>query len=593
MDRYMDVLEKGSGELSKTGKKWVFRKIDERDVLYLKQTYNLTHLAATLAANRLDNPQEAEDFFLPMLKTHMPDPDVLPDAQEAFAFTHECLQQKKKMAVWGDYDVDGACAAALCVRYFQSLGHEIEAYVPDRFQEGYGPNEKGLQALKDSGVTTVFIVDCGTTAFEPLEWAEKNGLEAVIIDHHRVSSHMPSCKAFINPKRIDYKGPENLKTLCAAGLVFLFFVGLNRYLRGQGWFKTSDAEPDLFNLLDLVALSTICDMVPLKGLNRAFVRQGLKVMQQRKNVGLKILMDLSRLREAPTASNVGYIIGPRINAGGRIGDSSLGVKLLSSRDPYEAREFAQQLDQLNQERQRIERDVEEQAYQQALEQHSKPYLLLMGEQWHEGVLGIVASHLKEIFFKPTFVLTDKGDSTMRGSARSVPGLDIGQLIHHASDRGILLNGGGHPMAGGLSLDRSYYDTFCQFLSGFFEGYTPRTSAPTLVIDKAVSLQDLKDKTLFESLRLLEPFGVDYPQPRFLLSNVRFENITPFGYNHFRMKLVQLDGHSYPVVCFRAMGQEIGKWLLSSASQLVDCVVTVQLDRYYGLSKAQLILEDIR
>lgn len=583
----------GAGEnaLSRAGKNWIFHRVDEGEVRRVQQEHGLTELAAALALVRAGAEALVDELLSPLLKTHMPDPHELPDAQKAFAWVEQLLSQKKKIAVWGDYDVDGACASALCVRYFREIGHEVIPYVPDRFQEGYGPNQGGLQSLRDRGVSAVIIVDCGTTAFEPLAWAENNGLSTIVIDHHRVGPKLPACEALINPRRTDKESPEALNTLCAAGLVFLFLVGLTRYLRERGYFE-SMSEPNMVAMLDLVALATVCDMVPLRGLNRAFVKQGLKILHKRQNVGMKALMEVSHVREAPAASDMGYLLGPRINAGGRIGDSSLGVRLLSSEDPQEAIQFARQLHALNQERQRIEHGVNEEAFLQALRHPNSPYLLLMGEYWHEGVLGIVAGHIKDVFHKPAFVLTLKKDF-IRGSARSVPGIDVGQLIHSAYDEGLLINGGGHPMAGGLSLERKNFDAFCAFVDQFVKKQRPPEEIPSLYIDRAVTFQTFRDRAFFESLELLEPFGVENAVPRFYLSGIRFENVMAFGFSHLRMKGVQMDGQKYPIVCFRAVGQKIGNWLLSKPSQIVDCVVSVRIDRNFGLYSAQVILEDIR
>ena len=578
-------------DLSKTGKKWIFYEKNHKDLLYLKQTYNLSDLEASLALNRMKTLEESVDVIMPLLKTHLPDPCVLPDSAKAFEFTHNFLLKNEKIAVWGDYDVDGACAAALFVRYFQSLSYPIVAYIPDRFQEGYGPNEKGLHFLKEQGISTVFIVDCGTTSFEALAWAHKHNLNIIIIDHHRVGSSYPNCIALLNPTRPDYEGPEILKSLCAGGLVYLFLIGLNRYLKQKNYFQDSK-EIDLIPLLDLVALSTICDMVPLRGLNRVFVKQGLKVMGKRKNMGLNALFDLSKIKKHPTASDLSYVIGPRINAGGRIGDSSLGVKLLSCDDPYETKIFAQELELLNKKRQYIERHVEESAYQQALLQKEENFLMLLEENWHEGVLGIVAGRLKDIFYKPSFVFTTKG-SFIKGSARSVSGTDIGKLITSAYENGILLSGGGHPMAGGLSLKKEKIEEFKAFVHDFFSKNEPKKDPPYLEIDHAINLQTLGNQEFIKAIEWLEPFGVGHPSPKFLLSNIRFETFLPFGANHFRTKLVQLDGKTYPAVAFRALNNELGKWISTSPSQLVECVIFPRVERNFGLCKVHLILEDIR
>jgi single-stranded-DNA-specific exonuclease len=581
-----------SDNLSRTGRSWIFPEIQEKDVLYLQQKYKISAMAARLTAHRIRSTDEGDEIFFALIKNHLPDPMHLPDIEKALDHTHSCLQKKKPLAVWGDYDVDGACAAALLVRYFRRLGMSIVPYVPDRFQEGYGPNAKGLLSFNDQGIKDVFIVDCGTTAFEPLKMAKSNGMNVIVIDHHRVGINHPEALAFVNPKRKDYAGPLQIQELCAGGLVFLFLVGLSRYLREKNFFSDVE-EPDLFSFLDLVALSTICDMMPLRHINRAFVKQGLKVMRARKNIGLASLLDTSGIQEAPNPIHMGYVVGPRINAGGRIGDSSLGVRLLSCENKADALNLAQELTQLNQERQIIERKISKEALSKAIAQKDHAYLFVWGEDWHEGVLGIIASYLKETFYKPTFVLTAKGDY-LKGSARSVPGIDIGELVHIACEKKLLTFGGGHPMAGGLTLERIQLDPFLSFIDEFFSHNKVEETQPSLTIDMPITLDQLNSPDFFEIIELLGPFGANYAQPKFLVSHVRLEHMIIFGYNHLKMYGTQFNGRKrHSIICFRQADKPIGKWLLSQPSHIADCVFTVQIDNKWGYKKALLILEDIK
>jgi single-stranded-DNA-specific exonuclease len=577
-------------QFSRTGKKWVAPPFCERDVLFLKQKYDISDMVARLVSTRIRTVEEAEEVFSPLIKNHLPDPSCLPDIEKAFEHVYECLLKNKAFGVWGDYDVDGACSSALFVRYFRSLGMAIEPYIPDRFQEGYGPNIAGLLSLKNKGMRDVFIVDCGSTAFAPLASAKEQGMTIIVIDHHRVGSCYPDVHAFINPKRPDYEGPSLLRELCAGGLVFLFLVGLNRYLRWKGYFENRQ-EPNLFALLDLVALSTICDMMPLRHVNRAFVKQGLKVIAQKKNIGLTCLMDASRIRDVPNPIHLGYTLGPRINAGGRVGDSSLGVRLLSCEDKTQSIKLAQELNQLNQERQAIERLTLEKALIQAREQSQNPYLFVYGDSWHEGVLGIIASHLKENFSKPAFVFTAKGN-LLKGSVRSVPGIDIGEFIHLACDKGLLVTGGGHPMAGGLTFERLKKEALLESIDEFFKACQVAETHPTLTIDMGLTFEQVRSPEFLEALDLLEPFGSEYPQPKFLISNVMLTHVNRFGYNNLRMYGIQPNGQSYPMIYFRQADKEVGEWLLSKPSHRVDCVVTVQSDYRWRYRRAILVIEDI-
>lgn len=592
-----DLTHKRDQALSRTGKQWIVPTAQEKDVLFLQQKYGVCDLTARLSAHRMDNLEQAEEIFSPYIKQHLPDPALLPDGQKGF----DCITQAltatdtKPWAVWGDYDVDGACAAALLVKYFRALNIPITPYIPDRFQEGYGPNIQGLRALKAQGIHHIFVVDCGTNALQIMDQAAQEGLSIIIIDHHRVGPEHPQAVAFVNPKRADVLVPSILTQLCAGGLVFVFLVGLNRHLRWTGYFTTKNIkEPDLFSLLDLVALSTICDMMPLRHINRAFVKQGLKVMRQRQNIGLTCLIDAAKINDVPNPTHLAYTVGPRINAGGRIGDASLGVRLLSCTDKQESLLLAQELTSLNYERQTIERATWEKAVLQAHAQHTegKPYVFVHGHDWHEGVLGIIASQLKEAFHKPAFVMTVKG-SFLKGSVRSVPGIDISHFIHLAYAEGLLVTGGGHPMAGGLTCSLDKHTALLGFLDDFLCTFPVPDHQPYFIVDATLTFEQLRHPQFMRMLDTVGPFGVDYPQPKFVLSGLRLQKVQTFGYNHLRMLAVQPNGMTYPMVYFRQADKPLGQWLLTQPSELVQCLISVQADQRWGYQRAQLILEDIR
>lgn len=591
----MFSVEKEQTIISKTGRMWDFVSSCERNILYIKQTYDVDDLTARLATARMRSMSEGPEIFQSLIRTQMPDPEHLPDATVAFEHTYKVLQEKKPMAVWADYDVDGACSGALMVRYFRSLGFPMEPYVPDRFEEGYGPNSAGLKSLKDKGIMDIFVVDCGSTSFAPMEFAHNQGINVIIIDHHRVVDTYPMAKAFINPKRPDAQGPALLSSLCAGGLVFLFLVGLTRFLRERDFFK-DHKEPDLFSMLDLVALSTVCDMMPLRHINRAFVKQGLKVMCQRKNMGINALLDACRIRELPNPIHLGYTVGPRINAGGRIGNASLGVRLLSCMDETEAKTLASELNVLNSERQRIERETLEKAFEQAIAQKDRPYLFVHSHDWHEGVLGIIASNLKEAFFKPCFVLTVRKNA-LKGSVRSIPGVDISELIYQAMEKNLLISGGGHPMAGGLSLDMNGVDAFLVHLDSFFQDTKPPENLPPLLVDMALSFEQLQSQDFVNTFDIVGPFGADYTPPKFLLSNMRLDRITPFGHNHLRLRATQANGKRQTLLFFRQADKPVGQWLLSKPFHLADCLVSIQIQRRPSnacmTKDFMIVLEDIR
>lgn len=577
---------------SQTGKVWLSHDDCERTVLFLCQQYRVSDFCARLAARRMKSAAESEEIFAPYLKNHLLDPSFLPDIDVACQHILLCLQQGEPIAVWGDYDVDGACATALFIKCFKILKHPATVYIPDRFLEGYGPNITGLKTLWDKGIHTIVIVDCGTTSVDVLSQAHQWGMNIIIIDHHTVGPVHPPCLALINPKRLDVSCPSDLTQLCAGALVFLFLVGFNRHLRQAHYFEIHEcAELDLYRMLDLVAFSTVCDMMPLRHINRAFVKQGLKIMQQRQNIGIASLMDATKVRGPVNVSHLGYVLGPRINAGGRIGDASLGARLLSCDTLSEAMEFSQELQLLNQERQVIQRHTLEQVYHQASTMNHRPYIFVHDDQWHEGILGILASHLKENFAKPSFALTMKG-SLMKGSVRSVPGVDISSLILQAISQGLLHSGGGHPMAGGLTINPLRIPDFLSFLDQYFNAHPLPVETPSIVVDGAITFEQIRDPSFFQDLDTVGPFGVDYPVPRFVLSNIALENIKLFGANHLRMMGVQMNGQSHPMVFFRHGDKPIGKWLLEHRLQRVHCVVTVQADEYAGRQRALVMIEDI-
>ena len=582
--------------MSHTGREWVFLNACERYVAYLKEHYQINDVTARLAAHRTVM-EEAEEIFFPLLRTHLPDPSHLPDLLPAVQHLEDVILNRRPLAVWGDYDVDGACASALIVKYCRALNYPVIPYIPNRFQEGYGPNSQGFRMLQENhNVEDLIVVDCGSTSFEVMEEAKARHMRVTIIDHHQVpGTHHPASVAFMNPKRGDYTGPESLKTFCAGALVFLYLVGVNRHFRERRVFETLGvSEPDLFELLDLVALSTICDMMPLRGINRVFVKQGLKVLSQRKNLGLSNLLDSSGIREEPNATHLGYAVGPRINAGGRVGNSTLGVRLLSTHCTIEARDIAQELSALNQERQLIERETERCALLQALEQEDQRYLLLWDRSWHEGVLGIIAGHLKEVFGKPTFVLSEK-NGMLKGSARSISGVDIGQLIHKGCEEKILVTGGGHPMAGGLTLHIQHIDAFRSFLDQYFTHFSPSATLEPLKVDMTVNLRQLHHDDFLDAWEKIGPFGSDYAAPIFLVKDVYVRQVSTFGHNHLRLKLSSAEEPSvlYSAICFRIADKPSGRFLLSLPKERLDMLFTLQISKKWGRRFPNFVIEDFR
>lgn len=577
-----------NSKYSVSGKIWQFRPCDDRQALVITQRHGLSATVGQLLSSRGIFLENVESFLEPTLRNLMPNPSHLKDMDCAIDRVIQALKNNEKIAVFGDYDVDGGTSCALLHRYFSLLGQSIRIYIPDRIDEGYGPNNEAMHTLKNEGYPVVLMVDCGTTAFEPLAYAKTLGLDVIVIDHHSAQPALPEAYALINPNRLDQESP--LKHLCAAGLSFIFLVALQRALREQNWFE-GKTEPDLMQLLDLVALGTVCDVMPLTGLNRAFVSQGLKVAKWRQNIGLTALADVAGLKEAPTAYHLGFLLGPRVNAGGRVGQATLGAHLLSTNDETQARTMAQRLDMLNRERQQIEATVLEEAINlvESTDLLSKPILLVKGEGWHPGVIGIVASRLKERYARPSCVISFTDDMG-KGSGRSVSGIDLGTAMHAATHCGLLVHGGGHAMAAGFTVTRALYNEFYAFLLQRLSA-DMKNILPTLEIDVSITLKGITTD-LLQSLSCLEPFGAGNPTPKFMIHNVRIAYAEIFGNDHVRCTLLSEDGARQKAIAFRVAEQPLGKALLTAKNQLKHIVGTLRLDTWGGRNETVVYIDDL-
>lgn len=575
-------------KLSVSGKLWQFKPCDERMALAITQRHDLAPVIGQLLVNRGVTVESVASFLEPTLRNLMPDPSHLNDLDIAVDRVVTAIQKGEKIAVFGDYDVDGGTSCALLKRYFASLKTPIRIYIPDRIDEGYGPNAEAMDTLKKEGHSLVLMVDCGTTAFEPLAAAKALGLDVIVIDHHVAQAKLPEAFAIINPNRLDQESP--LKNLCAAGLSFTFIVALQRKLRELKWFEGS-LEPDLLQLLDLVALGTVSDVMPLTGLNRAFVHQGLKIARWRQNLGIRALADIAGLKETLTAYHLGFMIGPRVNAGGRVGEASLGANLLSTNDETEARMLAQRLDQLNIERQQIEANVLEEAIDliETSTLHTKPIILVKGEGWHPGVIGIVASRLKERYARPACVVSFT-DAIGKGSGRSIPGVDLGTAMHAASHQGLLVHGGGHPMAAGFTVKREIYEEFYAFLLQRLSA-SMQEMLPTLELDAAITLKGISPEFL-QTVHCLEPFGAGNPTPKFMIQNVRISYAETVGNDHVRCTLLSEDGIRQKAIAFRSAELPLGQTILKSKKQPIHLAGTLRLDTWGGRNDVVVHIDDI-
>lgn len=530
----------------------------------------------------------------PTLRGFLPDPSEFQDMDSAAERLAEAVIARETVTIYGDYDVDGATSAALLVRLLRMLDHDARYYIPDRLLEGYGPSGEALVRLADEGSSLIVTVDCGAMAYEALEMAHKAGVDVVVVDHHKCASELPITAALVNPNRLDESDIGAAHGhLAAVGVAFLLAIAVVRTLRQRGYFETRK-EPDLLSLLDLVALGTVADVAALHGLNRALVAQGLKIMARRQNTGMAALIDASRLNRAPTCSDLGFALGPRINAGGRVGESTLGVRLLTTEDAEEAREIAAQLSALNEERRAIEAAVQEAAEDQVDKQHNRSVIVLSGSGWHPGVIGIVAGRIKEKTGKPTLVIALDADDEGRGkgSGRSVSGVDLGAAIIAAREFGLLVAGGGHAMAAGLTVDPAKLDALADWLDDRLGAAVQRALAErAMLLDLALAPRGLTP-SLIETVESAGPFGVGWPAPRIAVGPVRVVKADIVGKDHVRLIVSGRDGASFKAVAFRAAETDMGQALLhGSKGRTLWLAGRAKIDDWASRPQAELHVED--
>lgn len=546
------------------GKRWQFAQLDERLSVGISQAYGLPEIVGRLLVSRGVDFDAVDAFLNPALKSQLPDPYLLMDMEKAATRIADAIQSGEKVAVFGDYDVDGATSSALLARFFRMLGREIDVYIPDRVIEGYGPNAAALLKLREKGATLLITVDCGTTAFDALAAGTKAGLDIVVLDHHRAEPQLPDAFAVVNPNRIDDTSGEG--HMAAAGVVFLTIVAVNRILRQRGFYTGTKTEPQIMSLLDLVALGTVCDVVPLTGINRAFVAQGLKVMALRQNCGLAALADVAGLNQPPAAFHAGFMLGPRVNAGGRIGDSNLGAKLLLTDDALEAKDIARQLHQYNAERKTLEAIALEEAIALAEENiaDENAVLIVGASGWHPGIIGIVAARLKEKYNRPACVIAFDENDMGKASGRSVSGIDLGAAVISAKQAGLLIAGGGHKMAVGFTVAKDSLLALEEHLNAHVLEQTKGAPImPLLSIDGVLSAHALT-LDLIDKVSQLAPYGAGHAEPRFALARVKLARARVVGENHVSCFIQDTaGGASVKGIAFRALDSALGDLLLKA------------------------------
>ncbi len=590
-DRFFLGVEK-----SVTGRAWRDR-LDERGsagALAIAQRYGLDELLARILAGRNVDVNSVEAFLDPTIKRLMPDPHTLTDMESASTRIADAVMREEKIAIFGDYDVDGATASALLCHYLRQCGLDPIVHIPDRIFEGYGPNVDAIRSFAERDVKLLLTVDCGVTSIEPLAEARKLGLDAVIIDHHQADEKLPEAAAIVDPNRAD--DLSGLGHLAAVGLVFLTLVAVTRELRRRGFWKGVRAEPDLLSLLHLVALGTVADVVPLVGLNRAFVAKGLIALRRREHPGATALMDAARLNGPPEPWHLGFLLGPRINAGGRIGRADLGVRLLLEKDTGEAGRIAAELDRLNRERQQIEQATLVQAEAEALAalglDEKGAAVVTAGEGWHPGVVGLVAARLKERYGRPAFAIALEPGGTGTGSGRSITGVDLGGTVRQAVREGLLDKGGGHAMAAGITLRRGALGAFRAFLEDKLAGPVEAARRDrALLIDGAVAAGGFT-LGLADLLARAGPYGAGNPEPMLALPAHTLVYADTVGENHIRARFQSGDGKFVNAIAFRAAGQPIGKALVENRGRVLHAAGQIAVDRWQGQQRVQLKLTDL-
>ncbi len=525
----------------------------------------------------------------PSIREFMPDPSIFRDMDVAAARLADAVQAGEQVAIFGDYDVDGATSAALMVHVLRDLGIEARPYIPDRMLEGYGPSGAALTRLAAEGATLIVTVDCGAQAFEALGTARDAGIDVIVIDHHKCSAALPPALALVNPNRLDEGEGAAHGHLAAVGMCFLAAAALVRTLRARGFFE-GRAEPRLIDLLDIVALGTVADVAQLRGLNRAFVAQGLKVMAARRNIGVAALIEASRLTRNPTCTDLGFALGPRINAGGRVGRADLGVRLLTTRDPDEARAIATELDRLNEERRTIEGNVQEAA--DLLTSSSARVAVVAGHGWHAGVIGIVAGRLKEKLGRPAIVIAIDENGLGKGSGRSISGVDLGAAVMAAREHGLLVAGGGHAMAAGLTIDESAIPAFAAFLEERLAAAVDRSRDDRALLLDAVLAAGGVNPGLVESMEAGGPYGMGWPAPRVAMGPVRVIKADIVGNGHVRTVVAGDDGRSIKAMAFRAAETPLGQALLGAPPhRKLWLAGRAKIDDWSSRPAAELHLED--
>ncbi len=584
MNSEIHKIEHSSSLLNK---KWKLIQYDERNASYLSQKFQLPSIVGKLLSIRQIN-EDSIDFFLnPNINKHIPDPSTLKDMSLAIQRVVYAIKKNQKIGIIADYDVDGSTSASILYKFLKNYNSSITLKIPNRLVDGYGPNLKIMREMQLQNIDLLFTLDCGTTSNNIIDNEEFKNIDVIVIDHHLGEFELPNVHSIINPNRFDDE--SDYKQMAAVGVTFLFLLALRKELRSQNIFKNKK-EPNLLSYLDLVALGTVCDVVELKQFNRLFVSKGLELIHKRYHKGISKLIDNSKLNTSPSSEDLGYIVGPQINAASRIDDSSLASKLLITNDVEQIEKISRKLYLLNEKRKLIESKILESAKEQAEIQKDFKYILVYGENWHQGVLGIVASKLLNLFNKPVIVLSFLNNYGV-GSARSIDGIDLGNIILNAKNKGVINEGGGHKMAAGLKLHYKDIDNFRAFLDESFEQYQDNIFKKIINFDLMISINDLNNN-LLESLEKLEPYGKGNPEPYFIINDLKIDSIKIIKNKHILIFFENDLGNKIKGICFNSKNTIIGDYLENFNQYKLYFGCSVTTDKFSKDTKPQIIIKDV-
>ena len=575
--------------LSVTGKKWILKNCNYQEVDFIKDNFFLDTITSKLIAIKKIKKEDINNYLNPTIKNILPNPNVLKDMEKTTKRTVQSILNSENIGIFGDYDVDGASSTALLGKYFSEIKQTFNIYIPDRKLEGYGPNKKGFDYLINQNSKIIFTVDCGTLSFETINYAFEKKIDVLVLDHHQSELKLPNAYSVVNPNRFDDN--SHLNYLCAAGVCFMFLISLNKELRNINWFgKNNIIEPNLINYLDLASLGTICDVVPLIDLNRAIVKQGLKVLKLRKNLGLKTLLDVCRIENEPTTYDLGYVLGPRINAGGRVGKCSHGAHLLLNENPKTAFKLASELDIYNNQRKIIEKNLLIEILNNIPDSHD-PVIIINGANWHEGIIGIIASRIKDKFNKPAIIISTN-NNIGKASARSILGFDIGSIIVAAVQKGLLIKGGGHKMAGGFSIETSKIELFKKFVIKKFNTQNSHIVQEKNVMLDSVIAPSAVNIEFFNNVNKLSPFGAGNIEPKFYIEDLKVISTQIVGNDHVKSVLLGKDGTAIKTIAFNASQNNLGAYLLKKNSKTFNIAGKLSLNEWKGKKNVEFIIDDI-